>query len=228
MVLLTFGDVAYSVTGTYGVLETVTLENGMDQTRPWRVVAYGDTSGEKYEPDLPVKICFFSSDTDTPHQCETENSFGIFIGLKIVKFCGKEDPCRGVLLITNSYAMGGGPYSYTLWGYDKILKKFKNLLSFSMQFGPQGTYKFFPSLHGKSILVTASPVRLIDSSADIDDPDRETIWSPHQYRLGIRSYSQEGGFISEGSFETKRKYDPEGDLDNVIDSEIERIKEFIK
>jgi hypothetical protein len=231
-ILLAFAcaGVAYSESGQYSVTKTITFKNGADNSRPWRVVAYEGRGDEQSEPDVPIKLCFFPAGSDTPSQCEKDRAKGgiFFIGLEATTFCKGGEACNGVLLTTNTYAIGGGPFYHTLWVYEKKLRRFKALLSLRVPFGPQSTYKFFPDLHGKSILVTACPGRLLDYEADIDDPERETIWSPHRYRMNVYQYSSRTGFIRKGSFETKRKYDPENDLDKVIDSEMKRIQAVVK
>jgi hypothetical protein len=48
-------------------------------------------------------------------------------------------------------------------------------------------------------------------------------------RLDPTGYSfSRTGFTRKGSFETKRKYHPEDDLDKVIDSEMKRIRAVVK
>jgi hypothetical protein len=140
----------------------------------------------------------------------------------------KQEPSSGVLLRSNSYAMGGGPTYMSLWVYDAANHWFRNILPAELYVPAIGMRKFFPSLQGKSVLIVAGPVRLIDFNASLDDPDREMIWSPHRYIVDIYRYVSNHGFSKVASFKTTRKYDPEVDKETLIHSEMKKIKALLK
>ena len=160
-------------------------------------------------------------------QCELAVGVEV-IDLEAVRFRNMGEPSSGVLFWTNTYAMGGGPLYVSLWVYDRDIKRFRNILPAGMYVRALGTHKFFPSLQNKSVLIVAGPSRLVDFNAPLDDPDRETIWSPHYYILDIYRYHPNLGFTKIGSYETKKKYDPEEDHNTLIDSELPRIRALLR
>jgi len=82
-------------------------------------------------------------------------------------------------------------------------------------------HKFIPSFRNNSILLVASPATYI--SGDIDDPKRETLWSPHIFKITMYRYSKGKGYILIKSFNTKIKYDPEVDFERIIEDEMTNI-----
>jgi hypothetical protein len=66
----------------------------------------------------------------------------------------------------------------------------------------------------------------VEPDAKTDDPDYAGIWSPHLYLFSVYAYSKEKGFVLVGSFKTKEKHNPEDE--DLIDSEMENIKNFLK
>ena len=216
-----------SLAADYKTVKTIYIGQNMSLPSEWRVVAYEENAGKKY-PVLPVKLCFLKQNSELPKQCETPNTSEIFFSLQTIKFQEQKQPQKGVLLETNSYAIGGGPHYLSLWVFDNGKQKFMNILPSNTYVGALGTYRFFPSLQNKSVLIIADPVRLLDYNADIDDSNRETIWSPHQYIIYIYKYVQGRGFVMTKSFKTAKKYDPEAEIDQIIHLEIKRIKTFLK
>ena len=148
--------------------------------------------------------------------------------LEVIQFRDKEEPTKGVLLLTNTYGIGGGPEYMSLWVYDKSQKRFRNILPSGTYVPALGTFRFFPSLRNKNVLIIARPERLVDFSANLDDPNRETIWDLHYYILYIYRHVPNKGFLMTGWFKTKRKYDPENDIGRLIDLELKRVMTLLE
>jgi hypothetical protein len=147
------------------------------------------------------------------------------VDLKVVEFAkGAIGSQKGVLFLANSWGMGGGPTKISLWIYSG--GKFINLLPGDAYVPALGTFQFFPSLRGKSLLVIASPASYL--SGDVVDPERETLWSPHKYKIKIFTYTAGQQYLPTNIIETKRKYDPELDIYRVIAAEMEAIKRAVK
>jgi hypothetical protein len=208
----------------YKTIKTITVGGNVGSTATWRVTASQEDAGKNY-PQLPAKICF-SNASKLTQQCELAGGVEVIGDLEVIHFQDKEKPSSGVLLKSNTYAIGGGPTFISLWVYDKAVQRFRNILPAKMRVPALGAYKFFPSLQGKIVLIITYPTRLIDYEAAIDDPNRETIWSPHHYVVDIYRYASDKGFFKTRSFKTTRKYDPEDD--ERIDSEMETIKRLLK
>jgi hypothetical protein len=210
----------------YKTIETITVGRNVGSTATWHVTASQEDASKNY-PQLPAKICF-SNASKLTQQCELAGGVEVIGDLEVIRFRDKEEPSSGILLRTNVYAIGGGPTYLSLWVYDGTRDGFKNILPSEFYVRALGTHKFFPSLQGKSVLIVAGPARLIDFNAPLDDPDRETIWSPHHYVVDIYRYASNKGFFKTRSFKTTRKYDPEDDERTLIDSEMKTIKRLLK
>ena len=215
-----------AVAADYKVIKTISVSKDVGSTVAWQVEASQEDASKEY-PQLPAKICFLNASA-LPQQCELAGGVEVIGDLEVIHFQDKEEPSSGVLLKTNTYAIGGGPTFMSLWLYDKAVQRFRNILPAKMRVPALGAYKFFPSLQGKIVLIIAYPTRLIDYDAAIDDPKRETIWSPHHYVVDIYRYASDKGFFKTRSFKTTRKYDPEDDERTLIDSEMETIKRLLK
>jgi len=210
----------------YKTIKTISVGKNVGSTVTWQVTASQEDAGKNY-PQLPAKICFSNASMST-QQCELAGGVEVIGDLEVIHFQDKEEPSSGVLLKTNTYAIGGGPTFMSLWVYDKAAQRFRNILPAKMRVPALGAYKFFPSLQGKIVLIITYPARLIDYDAAIDDPNRETIWSPHHYVVDIYRYASDKGFSKTRSFKTTRKYDPEDEERTLIDCEMKTIKRLLK
>lgn len=215
-----------SAAADYKMIKTISAGKDIGSTITWQITASQEDTGKRNYPQVPAKICF--SNTSKVVQCELAGGVEVINDLEVVRFRDNEEPSSGVLLMTNTYAIGGGPLYLSLWVYDQDKERFRNILPAEMHVPALGMYKFFPSLQKKGILIVAGSARLLDLDAALDDPDRETIWSPHYYIIDIYQYQPDRGFSKTRSFKTKKRYDPEGDAERLIDSELTRIKALLR
>ena len=223
LVLVLIFSIQCSVAEEYREQKTISIGKDLRLLTEWRAKAY--TGEHVAESMLPVKLCFTPLDETFEQQCESFQEFNVFVDLKVVEFArGAIGSQKGVLFLTNSWGMGGGATSISLWIYGG--GKFINLLPGDTYVPALGTFQLFPSLQGKSILVIASPASYL--SGDLDDPEKETLWSPHKYKMKILTYTPGRRYITTNVIETKRKYDPELDIDRVIAAEMEAIKRAVR
>jgi hypothetical protein len=223
VVLILSFSLQCSAAEEYREHKTISIGKDLGLRAEWRATAY--TGVHDAASMLPVKLCFSSLYETLEQQCESFQEFDVFVDLKVVEFSkGAIRPLKGVLFLTNSWGMGGGPTSISLWIYSG--GKFINLLPGDTYVPALGTFQFFPRLHGKSLLVIASPASYL--SGDIDDPESETLWRPHKYKIKIFTYKASRHYVTTKIIETKNKYDPELDIDKIIAAEMDAINEAVK
>jgi len=209
-----------SLAGEYKTTTTLTVDKAIGASATWRVEASQDYSGEG-SSRLPARICF-SNPSGTGQQCEPVEGFTAS-NMEVLSFTEKAEP-SGILFLANTNGPGGGPDHLSLWVYDSNTQWFKNILPSKLCVKALGTYKFFPSLDNKNILVVADPETLKEPDSQASDDD--SMWNPHYYMFSIFRYYHDKGFVNAGSFKTKDKHSPEDD--NLIDSEMENIRKLLK
>jgi hypothetical protein len=226
MILLCIGAHLDMSAAEYTTMETISVGKNIGSSLIWQV-ATSEQKAVKGYPNLPARICFLNGSTSI-RQCELGEGVSVISNLEVLRFREKGEPAAGILFKTNTYAMGGGPIYMSLWLFNNKSNHFINILPEHFHVRALGVYRFFSSLEGQSILIVANPTRLVDFDARVEDPKRETIWSPHYYEIEIYRWESGRGFIKAKSYKTARKYDPEGDESTLIDSEMKRIAKQLK
>jgi len=211
-----------SIAAEYKTTTTLTADKSIGSPFTWQIVASQEDAGEGLV-NLPARLCF-SSDSKVSQQCESVEGKTVS-NLEVLPYTDKTEP-SGILYLTNTYGMGGGPDYMSLWVYDKDTQRFKNILPSKLCVKALGVYTFFTSLDNKSVLVIADPETLVEPDAKVDDPDYADIWSPHRYLFSVYRYFKDKGFVNMGSFKTKEKHNPEDE--DLIDSELKEVKALLK
>jgi hypothetical protein len=225
VLLVCICSIQNSTAADYKEISSISVGKNIGSTSMWQIAVSQEDTGNSY-PQLPAKICFSNTSTTT-QQCELAGGVEI-ITLEVMRFSEKEEPAKGILLMTNSAAMGGGPDYVSLWVYNKASRRFHNILPPKLYVKALGVYKFFSSLDEKSVLIIADPERLIEPDDDPDDPDYKGIWSPHYYIISIYRYLPRQGFVKTGAYKTNKRYYPDGAEYKLIDLEMNRIRKHIK
>jgi hypothetical protein len=209
-----------SLAGEFKTTTTLTVDKAIGSSATWRVEAMEDYSGEGASR-LLARICF-SNASSTDQQCESVEGLAVS-NMEVLSFTSKADS-SGILFLANTDGQGKGPDHMSLWVFESSAKRFKNILPSKLCVKALGTYKFFPSLDNKNILVVADPETLKEPDSQASDDD--SMWEPHYFVFSIYKYSNDKGFVNAGSFKTKDKHSPEDD--DLIDSEMKNIKMLLK